>query len=164
MANIFSNTCRISERASVDISSRGTDTIIGENSVVDDFVRIKHVGGSGHVIIGDNCYINSGTVIYSGNGVRLGNDVLVGPNCSLVPANHAFHELNTPIRLQGFAESKGGIVIENNVWIGAGVTVLDGAYIEEGCIIGANSLVMGRLLKDTIYGGVPAEILKKRAL
>ena len=55
-------------------------------------------------------------------------------------------------------------MIENNVWIGAGVTVLDGAYIEEGCIIGANSLVMGRLEKETIYGGVPDKILIKRAL
>jgi len=162
MANKFSETSRISALASIEVSSRGTDTCIGDFSVVDDFVKIKHVGGSGHITMGCHCYINSGTVIYSGNGVSLGNGVLVGPNCNLVPTNHAYNDLKVHIRMQGFLPSKGGIVIEDDVWLGANVTVLDGACIGEGCVVGANSLVKGRLDRYGIYAGVPARKIGQR--
>ena len=99
MANIFHPTASISQLAVIDVSSRGTDTTIGAGSVVDDFVKIKHVGGTGNIEIGEHVYLNSFTVIYSGNGVRIGNDVLIGPNCSIVPANHNFSSREMPIRL-----------------------------------------------------------------
>jgi virginiamycin A acetyltransferase len=162
MANIFSRLSKISGLSSIEVSSRGTDTVIGEFSVVDDFVKIKHVGGTGHIIIGSHCYLNSGTVIYSGNGVSLGDSVLIGPNCNLVPANHAFRDANTSIRLQGFMPSKGGIIIEDDVWLGANVTVLDGAHIMKGCVVGANSLVKGKLDQYGIYAGVPAKKIGER--
>lgn len=162
MANIFHDTVIIGPLADIELSSRGTDTIVGKNCRIDNFVKIKHVGGEGHVRIGNNVYLNSGTVIYSGNGVSIGNDVLIGPNCSLVPTNHNFHDLNIPIRLQGFLESRGGIIIEDNVWIGAGVTILDGTIIRRGCVIGANSLVKGEIPENSIYAGSPVKLIKKR--
>ncbi|MCL4377183.1 MAG: acyltransferase, partial [Actinobacteria bacterium] len=142
MANHFHNSARISFLSVIEISSRGTNTYIGANSVIDDFVKIKHVGGNGDVVIGMNVYLNSFTTIYSGNGVKIGDDVLIGPNCSLVPVNHNFSDKSIPIRLQRFAPSKGGIIIEEDVWIGAGVVILDGAYISKGSIIGAGSIVV----------------------
>ncbi len=85
MANYFSKTAKISQLSSIEISTRGTDTTIGENTVIDDFVKIKHVGGNGSIFIGNNCFINSCTVLYSGNGILIGNNVLIGPNCSITP-------------------------------------------------------------------------------
>jgi len=162
MANKFHNNVKIGALASIEISMRGTDTVIGEGSVIDDFVKIKHVGGTGHVEIGKRVYINSGTVLYSGNGIIIGNDVMIGPNCNLVPANHEFGDSGKPMREQGFKPSRGGIVIEEDVWLGANVTVLDGAVIRRGCVVGANSLVSGELESYGVYAGSPARLIKKR--
>jgi acetyltransferase-like isoleucine patch superfamily enzyme len=162
MANKFHPGSKVSPLASIDISQRGTDTILGEGCVIDDFVKIKHVGGSGHVEIGDHSYLNSGTVLYSGNGIYIGNSVLIGPNCSLTPVNHQFSATDIPIRLQGFMPSRGGIIIEDDVWIGACVTILDGAIIRKGCIIGANSMVNGDTEPYGIYFGTPAKLVKMR--
>lgn len=162
MANFFHPTVVIGKLASIEVSTRGTNTYIGENSVIDDFVKIKHVGGTGHIQIGKFVYINSGTVIYSGNGVNIGDNVLIGPNCSIVPTNHKVDEINTLIRLQGFSPSKGGVTIEGNVWIGAAVTIVEGAIIPSGVVVGANSLVIGELESNYIYVGSPVKKLRKR--
>lgn len=162
MANFFHDSVYVGPLADIEISSKGTHTYIGENSRIDNFVKIKHVGGNGDIRIGKHVYLNSGTVLYSGNGITIGDNVLIGPNCSIVPSNHNFSAIDIPTRLQGFMPSKGGIVIEDNVWIGSGVTILDGTIIRTGCIIGANSLVKGHLEKFTIYGGNPLIELRKR--
>jgi virginiamycin A acetyltransferase len=162
MATHICSTAQVSEHALIDVSSRGTDTFIDEGAVVDAWVRIKHVGGVGHVRIGCNSYLNSGTVIYSGNGVSIGKDVLIGPNCSLVPVNHAFDSRDIPIRLQRFSPSRGGLVIEDDVWLGANVVVLDGVTIARGCVIAAGSVVTRSTKPFGVYGGVPAKFLRER--
>lgn len=162
MANIIHPTVKVGPLTSIEVSSRGTNTIIGQNSVIDDFVKIKHVGGKGNVEIGEYVYINSGTVIYSGNGVKIGNNVLIGPSCNIVPANHKFNERNILIRLQGFQPSKRGILIEDDVWLGANVTILDGSIIRKGCVIAANSLINGETEEYGIYAGNPAVKIKSR--
>jgi acetyltransferase-like isoleucine patch superfamily enzyme len=162
MANVFHPTVKVGPYTSIEVSTRGTDTIIGQNSVIDDFVKIKHVGGKGNIEIGEYVFINSGTVIYSGNGIKIGNNVLIGPNCNIVPANHEFRDKNILIRLQGFQPTKGGVVIEDDVWLGANVTILDGAIIRKGCVIAANSLVKGETEEFGIYAGSPALKIKSR--
>jgi virginiamycin A acetyltransferase len=162
MANFIHESAKISPHAIIDISTRGTHTYIGEHCVIDDFVKIKHVGGQGDVKIGNHVYLNSGTVIYSGNGVSIGDNVLMGPNSSIVPVNHSLKDSEIPIRLQGFSPSKGGIVIEENVWLGAGVIVLDGAIIRKGCVIGAGSVVSGEIKAFSIATGNPCKIVKER--
>ncbi|HOZ68238.1 MAG TPA: acyltransferase [Chitinophagaceae bacterium] len=162
MANIFDESARVSDKASIEVSSRGTNTVLGKNCVVDDFVKIKHVGGSGDIIIGDNVYLNSCTVIYSGNGVKIGSNTAIGPNTSIVPINHKFEDKTKLISEQRFADSKGGIVIEEDVWIGAGVTILDGAYIRKGAVIGAGSLVNKEIEAYSINVGSPCRKVGSR--
>jgi virginiamycin A acetyltransferase len=162
MANFFDPTVSIASLVSIEVSSRGTHTYLGKGCVIDDFVKIKHVGGTGDVVIGENCFINSGCVLYSGNGIKFGNFVLLGPNCNIVPSNHTFSDLTKVIRDQGHMASKGGVVIEDDVWLGAGVTVLDGAHIRKGCVIAANSVVIGETEEYGIYAGIPAKKIKNR--
>jgi len=162
MSNQIHSSANISELASLDVSIKGTSIIVGENCVIDDYVKIKHVAGNEDVVLGDYVYLNSGTVIYSGNGVNIGSHVLIGPNCSLVPVNHNFENTNELIRLQGFMPSKGGILIRDNVWIGAGVTIIDGVEIGEGAVIGAGSLVNDNVPPFTIYAGTPAKKIGTR--
>ncbi len=157
MANIFNENSKVSNLASIEISSRGTDTVIGAFSVIDDFVKIKHVGGIGSIVIGKYVYINSGTVLYSGNGIEIGDNVLIGTNCSIIPVNHEFNDKNKLIKEQGFQASKGGIKIEDDVWIGSNVVILDGAIIRKGSVIGANSLVNSEIEPYSINYGTPCK-------
>lgn len=155
MANFFNVNSKISNLASIEISTKGTDTTVGAFSVIDDFVKIKHVGGSGNIVIGKYVYINSGTVLYSGNGIVIGDNVLIGPNCSITPVNHEFRNRNKLIREQGFKQSKGGVIIEDDVWIGANVVILDGTIIRRGAVIGANSLVNSEIEEYSMNHGTP---------
>ena len=107
-------------------------------------------------------YINSCCVFYSGNGIKIGNKVLIGPNCNIVPTNHNFDSIDLPIRNQGFQDSKGGVIIEDDVWLGANVTLLDGAIIRKGCIIAAGAVVNGPTEPFGIYAGIPAKKIKSR--
>ena len=79
MANYIHPSAQIADFVSIEISSKGTHTTIGAHSVIDDFVKIKHVGGLGSVEIGEEVYINSCCVFYSGNGIKIGG-------CSIVIA------------------------------------------------------------------------------
>lgn len=162
MTNYFDKSAKIAALASIEVSSRGTHTYIGQGSVIDDFVKIKHVAGSGDVVIGANVYINSGTVIYSANGVWIGNDVLIGPNCNIVPVNHNIADRNLPIRLQGYPQSKGGITIEDDVWLAANVTILDGVKIGKGAVVGAGSVVTKSIEPYSINFGIPSKKVGNR--
>lgn len=146
----------ISPLASIEPSTRGTRYMIGPRTMIDAFVKIKPAGGSGDVVIGADSAINSGTVIYSGNGVRIGDAVLIAANCTLAATNHEFADPERRIRDQGFQPSRGGIVIEDDVWLGANVVVLDGAVIRRGAVIAAGSVVGGEVEEYGIYAGTPA--------
>lgn len=155
-------TARISPLADIEPSARGTPIRIGARTMIDAFVKIKPAGGSGEVNIGADCAINSGTVMYTGNGITLGDAVLIAANCTLAPTNHAIADRGRRIRDQGFMPSRGGIVIEDDVWLGANVVVLDGAHIATGCVIAAGAVVRGKLEPYGIYAGVPAARVGER--
>lgn len=159
---VADSTASISKMADIDQSSRGTRIVVGAHSVIDSFVRIKCAGGVDDVVIGDHCYINSGTVIYTGNGVRMGHHVLIAANCTLAPVNHACKERDRLIIEQRFSSSKGGIVIEDDVWIGAGSVILDGAILRRGAVVGACALVRGELDSYGIYAGNPLKKIGER--
>lgn len=152
----------ISPLADIERSVRGTLIEIGPRTMIDSFVKIKPAGGSGEVVIGADCAINSGTVIYTGNGVRIGDAVAIAANCTLAPTNHAFADRDRRIRDQGFQPSRGGIVIEEDVWIGANVVVLDGAVIRKGAVVAAGSVVRGEVEAYSIVGGAPARVIGRR--
>jgi virginiamycin A acetyltransferase len=149
---------KVSALADLEDSTRGTRIVIEDDVEIDAFVKIKPAGGSGDVVIGRGTVINAGCVLYTGNGIRIGRNVLIAANCTLAPTNHAFGDRDRPIRSQGFQPSRGGILIGDDVWIGANVVVLDGARIGSGSVIGAASLVRGELPPFCIAAGVPARV------
>lgn len=146
---------RISPLADIEDSSRGSVISVGAGSVVDSFVKIKPAGGSGDVVIGERVTLNSGCVIYTGNGLTIGDDVAIAANCTFAPVNHEFSRRDTLIRDQRFQSSRGGIVIEEDVWIGAGCVFLDGAVVRKGAVIGALSLVREEVAAYSINLGNP---------
>lgn len=155
-------TARISKLADIEDSVRGTRIVIGENVVIDSFVKIKPAGGAGDVHIGAGSIVNSGCVLYTGNGIRIGRDVAIAANCTFAPVNHEYADRNTPIRRQGFRASKGGIVVGDDVWIGANCVLLDGAVIGDGCVVAAGCIVRGVLEPYHVYGGNPLAPIGRR--
>lgn len=146
---------KVSTLADIEDSTRGTRIVFGKDSVVDSFVKVKPAGGNGDLIVGERTVINSGCVLYTGNGVVIGNDVAIAANCVFAPVNHEYASKDKLIREQRFRPSKGGIIIEDDVWIGAGVVILDGAVLRKGCVIGAMSLVRGEVQAYSINAGNP---------
>ena len=163
MVMIIHEDAAVSPLADIEDSIRGSKIQVGAGSMIDSFVKVKPAGGSGDLIIGQDSHVNSGCVFYTGNGISIGNDVLIAGNCTFAPVNHEYGSKNVPIRKQGFRPSKGGIVIEDDVWIGAGCIILDGAIIRRGCVIGAGSVVRGECEAYGVYAGRPLARVASRS-
>lgn len=153
---VIAPSARVSPLADIEDSVRGTRIVIEEGAVIDSFVKIKPAGGSGDLRIGPRSVINSGCVLYTGNGIDIGARVAVAANCTFAPTNHRIDDPDRPIIEQGFMPSRGGIVVEDDVWIGANVVLLDGAVLRRGCVVGAGAVVRGELPAGSINMGVPA--------
>jgi len=156
-------TAKVSPLADIEDSVRGTKIVIGPGAAIDAFAKIKPTGGMGDVIIGEGSHINSGTVIYTGHGVKVGKHVLIGANCTLSATNHEYKRADVPIYLQRFKPSRGGIIIEDDVWIGANCVILDGAAIRRGVVVGAGSLVRGELESYGVFAGNPLRRIGRRS-
>ena len=136
----------------------GGKIIIGNNTELLYGVLLMTYGGN--IRIGNHCSINPYTVLYGHGNLTIGNNVLIAGHCLIIPSNHKFNDINMPIREQGV--TKKGIVIEDNVWIGSGCRILDGVTIGTGAIIAAGAVVNKDVLANTVVGGVPAKMIKKR--
>ncbi|RZJ66074.1 MAG: acyltransferase [Flavobacterium sp.] len=114
----------------------------------------------GKITIGENCSINPYTVLYGHGGLTIGNNVLIASHCVIIPSNHNFDDISIPINHQG--ETKKGISISDDVWIGAGCRILDGVTIGKGAIIAAGAVVNKDVPEYAIMGGVPAKLIRMR--
>jgi len=154
---IVSPSATVSPHADIEDSVHGSKIVISDGANIDSFVKIKPAGGEGDVHIGRNCSINSGVVIYIGNGVHIGDDVAIGANTTIAPTNHEFRDPNRPMNQQRFLHSRGGIMIEDDVWIAANCVILDGAILRRGSIIAAGGLVRHELPPYSVNVGSPAK-------
>ena len=159
---IISDTATVSSLADIEDSVRGTRIVVEAGAVIDSFVKIKPAGGDGDVVIGADTTINSGCVLYTGNGISIGKGCSIAANCTFAPTNHAFHNKAIPIREQGFLPGRDGIVIEDDVWIGANCVLLDGAILRHGCVIGAGTVVRDERPAWSITVGNPPRIIGYR--
>ena len=114
---------------------------------------------SKHVKLGDNSGIGIRCQIE--NYVTIGNDVMMGPDCVVLTANHMFDRVDIPMRQQGYTCPK-PVSIGDDVWIGTKVIILPGVKIGRGSIIGAGSVVTHDVEAFSIVAGNPAKLIKKR--
>ena len=132
-----------------------------------------------NVSIGRNCIINSASMMELGNNVSIGpnavlysiykkivfgNNVLLGPGVTIVSGDHSIRKIGVTIidnheKMPGDDED---IIIEDDVWIGANVTILKGANIGRGCVVAAGAVVVKPVPPDSIVGGVPAKVIGVR--
>jgi acetyltransferase-like isoleucine patch superfamily enzyme len=137
---------------------KGGSLTIGAGSVIHRGAMLLPYGG--FIRIGRRCSVNPYCVLYGHGGLFVGDNVRIAAHCVIVPANHGIALDGGLIADQPL--SKRGIRIGDNVWIGAGVRILDGADIGEGCVVAAGSVVRGRLEPNGIYAGVPAKLVRMR--
>lgn len=136
----------------------GGRIIIGARSFIDRGVILRALGG--RIEIGDDCSINAYSVLQGGGCLRIGNNTRIASHTVIVPSNHIFSDPNTPIKDQGLKQL--GITIEEDVWIGAGVRVLDGVVLGQGCVVGAGAVVTKSVRPRTVVAGVPAKKIASR--
>ncbi len=92
--------------------------------------------------------------------LKIGNDVMMGPDVMIFTQNHETVRLDIPMRLQ--TAPKKAVTIEDDVWIAARVIILPGITIHKGAIIGAGAIVTKDIPEYAVVGGNPARIIKYR--
>ncbi len=107
-----------------------------------------------NITIGHRTFINMGCSFQDWGGITVGDDCLIGHNCTICTVNHS----KDPER-RGDMTCR-PVKIGNKVWIGANVTILPGVTIGDGAIIAAGAVVTKDVEADTIVGGVPAKFIK----
>jgi acetyltransferase-like isoleucine patch superfamily enzyme len=122
------------------------------------------------VIVGNETY-GKLFVRHFGNDsefLKIGSYCSIGPNCLFIlGGEHEYKTLTTfPIKKfflnKDESKTKGSIILEDDVWLGYGVTILSGITIGKGAIVGAKSVVVKDIPPYSIVGGNPAKVLKYR--
>ena len=94
-----------------------------------------------------------------GGGIVIGDDVSIAHGSTILSTTHTFDRNDIPIKYQEIKNKK--TVIENNVWIGCGVTIVAGCHIGSNAVIGANSVVLLDTPESSVIAGSPAKVIKK---
>lgn len=109
-----------------------------------------------NIHLGENFYSNVNMVILDGAPVTFGDNVFVAPNCGFYTAGHPLD----PVERNRGLEYARPITIGNNVWIGAGVSVLPGVTIGDNCVIGAGSVVNRDIPAWSLAAGNPCRVIR----
>lgn len=111
-----------------------------------------------NIEIGDNVSIHPMCYIEGAGGITIGNNVSIAHNCSILTTNHQWSDVSIPIKYN--RESYSSVYINDDVWLGCGVRILAGVEIKSRSIIAAGAVVNKNVESNTIYGGVPAKLIK----
>lgn len=152
---LLKHKCKISPNAEVELNPL---LKMGKGTVVSSFSKVKANGPMNigeNVSIGTNCFISS-----DAGGVNIGEYSMIGSNACIIGNNYQYNELDVPTCLQ--EKTSKGIDIGENVWLGSGCMILDGAVIGKGAIITPNSVVSGKIPENAIAQGNPAKIIFTR--
>ena len=131
--------------------------VIADKCRIKDGVSIDAYGG--HIVLGNNVLIGRNCSLLGNGGIEIGNDTMIGHNVLIVANNHIARKSKIPFQEQGFTTDP--IYIATNVWIGGNCTILANSHIQEGVIVGAGSVVRGKLESGYLYAGNPVKKIKK---
>lgn len=148
---------------------------IGRNCYFDGDIEIKcgeilfgnnvYVGrnvvfwGNGRIVIGDNSIISDYVSIFSDREVKIGKDCSIASFSFIIDSNH---QVRKDILIHNQPKDTLPVEIGNDVWISASCVITAGSKIEDGAVIGANSVVSGKIPAYAIAMGYPARVIKNR--
>jgi len=135
---------------------------IGENSLVMHgavlhVYNFRDLPQSG-IQIGRDSLVGEYSVIRGQGGVKIGDRVYTSPFTQIIAVNHVFTDPDRPFIEQGITAE--GIVIEDDVWLGAGAIITDGVRVGKGAVVAAGAVVTRDVPPHTVVGGVPAKTIK----
>ncbi len=131
---------------------------LGDRVCLHDGVILDALGG--YITIGSDTSVNPYCVLYGTGGLVIGSHCGIATHTVMVAASHTFDRPDQPMMLQPIHAQ--GISIGDDVWVGAGVRILDGVVLERGCIVAAGAVVTRHFREGCVVGGVPARLLKHR--
>lgn len=111
--------------------------------------------GGADLRVGRNVFVNQNCTFYDLGGIDIADDVMIGPNVSLITSSHPVE----PSERRSCVIAK-PIVIERNVWIAAGATLLGGVTVGENAVIAAGAVVTKDVPPNTLVGGNPARVIR----
>lgn len=130
---------------------------LGPRVEIEQNVYIK---SAGVVRIGADTFVGNGTTIGCAKSVIIGKDCLIGEYVSIRDNDHAFSATDRPIREQGATTA--AVRIDDNVWLGAKVSIVAGVHIGTGSVVGANAVVTCDIPAGAVAVGIPARVIKQR--
>lgn len=135
----------------------GEDTIVMQGAIlhVYNFRGLPDAG----IKVGKNSLIGEYCVIRGQGGVTIGDRVYTSPFTQIIAVNHVFDDRTRPFTEQGITAQ--GIVIEDDVWLGAGAIITDGVRVGQGAVVAAGAVVTKDVAPYTVVGGVPAKVIKE---
>ena len=105
--------------------------------------------------IGHKVFINQCCTLYDMGGLEIGDNVMIGPNVSLITTSHPLD----PIQRRAFIEAR-PIKIENDVWLAAGAMIIGGVTVGKNSVVAAGSVVTRDVPPDSFVAGVPAKVIR----
>lgn len=140
--------------AGIEIGDR---TLVMHGSVlhVYNFRSLPHA----FIRIGRDSLIGELNVLRGQGGITIGDRVYTSPLVQILAINHVYDDPTHPIITQGITAQ--GIVIEDDAWIGSGAIITDGVCIGKGAVIAAGAVVTSDVPAHTVYGGIPARLLRE---
>lgn len=135
----------------------GKRTIVMHRAVLHVY-NFREIPQSG-IWIGEDCLIGEYSVIRGQGGVKIGDRVYTSPFTQILAVNHVFEDPSRPFIEQGITAE--GIVIEDDVWIGASAVITDGVHIGRGAVVAAGSVVTSDVPAHTVVAGVPAHVIQE---
>ncbi len=131
---------------------------LSENVQLREYTYLHAYGG--YIYLGKNSSVGPYSLIYGNGGITIGDNCMIANHCSIVAFNHNFEKVDQPMIVQGMSTK--GIVIGNDVWIGAHVSILDGVKVGNGVILAAGSVVTKDIEDYAIAMGAPARVVRLR--
>ncbi|KUJ50596.1 hypothetical protein [Chryseobacterium sp. JAH] len=140
----------------------GKDFQSGKNLRLQAINVYKKFRFNPEIKIGNNVTINPNCQISAINSIKIGNDVLIASYVFISDHSHGKHDFSdiSVKPIERILDSKGGIVIGDNTWIGQGVSILSNVKIGKNVIIGANSVIVKDIPDNAIVVGVPGKVIK----
>lgn len=155
-ANVF-----VGDRVTIFQDKDGGEVILKDRVHLYDDTYIQ-TGDEGSVVIGSDTHIQTRCQLSAYKApIKIGSRVQIAPSCAFYPYAHGISP-GRSIKEQPLT-TKGGITIEDDVWLGCRTIVLDGVHIGEGAVIGAGSVVTQDIPAGAIAAGVPARVVKMRS-
>lgn len=134
----------------------GPNTIVMHGAILHVY-NFRDLPNSG-IMIGKDSLIGEYSVIRGQGGVKIGDRVYTSPFTQIIAVNHVFDDPRRPFIEQGITAE--GIVIEDDVWLGAGAVITDGVRVGKGAVVAAGAVVTRDVPEHTVVAGVPAKAIK----